>query len=88
MRTICTLVFFLTEDPDFPRPLCLMCGERLSNQVMMPSKLKRHLEGKHESVAQKEKFFFAFESTERKEIDLKKILLRSQIRPLKQATPL
>ena len=67
--------FILTEDPDFPRSLCLLCGERLSNQVMMPSKLKRHLEGKHESIAHKEKFFFAFESTERKAIDFIKNLI-------------
>ena len=52
--------FISTEDPDFPRPLCLLCDKKLSNQVMMPSKLKRQifdLEGKHESVAIKDKFF-------------------------------
>ena len=41
---------------------------RKSNQTMVPSKLKRHLEEKHESVAHKDRNFFAFESTKRKAI--------------------
>ena len=66
--------------------LCLLCGKKLSNQAIVLSKLKRHLEGKHKSVAHKDKNFFAFESTERKAIEFE--LVRSQIRSLKQATPL
>ena len=53
---------------------------------MVLSKLKRNLEGKHESVAHKDKNFFAFESIERKAIEFE--LIRSQTRHLKQATPL
>ena len=47
------------------------------------SKLKRRLERKHESVADN---FFAFESKERKAMEFSLVL--SQIKPLKQLTPL
>ena len=61
--------FISTEDPDFPRPECFLCGKKLSNQVMVLSKLKRHFEGKHESVAHKHEKFFAFKSIESKAIE-------------------
>ena len=60
--------FISTEDPDFPRLLYLLFGKKLSNQATVLSKLKRHFEGKHDSVAHKDENFFAFESRERKAI--------------------
>ena len=50
--------FISTEDPNFSRVLCFLCGKKLSNQAMVFSKLKSDLEGKHESVAQKDEEIF------------------------------
>ncbi|XP_017795707.1 PREDICTED: protein ZBED8-like, partial [Habropoda laboriosa] len=41
-----------------PKPECIICGEMLPNEAMVPSKLLRHLNSNHRSYAKKDKSFF------------------------------
>ncbi|GBN80649.1 Zinc finger BED domain-containing protein 5 [Araneus ventricosus] len=50
--------FSVTGDEDYRKPLCVVCGERLSNGSMKPSLLMRHLETKHLNYKQRNISFF------------------------------
>ncbi|GFU26049.1 SCAN domain-containing protein 3 [Nephila pilipes] len=45
-------------DETAPRPQCIICGDQLSNESMVPSKLKRHLYSSHPSCTNKDKQYF------------------------------
>ena len=51
------LGFTWCGDESKPLPNCLICDEKLSNEGMIPSKLKRHF-AKHEDVSDKSKDYF------------------------------
>jgi len=61
--------FITTGDTHAPTPLCILCGDRLSNGSMKPSKLLRHLNSKH--ARSKDKPLEYFERKKREHEDRK-----------------
>ena len=41
-----------------PTPQCVICGEKLSNESMIPSKMKRHLHSKYSHLSGKNEAYF------------------------------
>ena len=50
--------FHWTGSEDQPFPLCIICGEKMSNEGMVPSKLSRHFVTKHSQLQDKNLNFF------------------------------
>ncbi|XP_068240084.1 SCAN domain-containing protein 3-like [Palaemon carinicauda] len=50
--------FFWCGDEVTPMPLCVICGDKLANEAMLPNKLKRHLTLKHNHLAYKPRSYF------------------------------
>ncbi|XP_064096477.1 zinc finger BED domain-containing protein 5-like [Macrobrachium nipponense] len=50
--------FLWCGDEVTPVPLCVICGDKLANEAMVPSKLKRHLTLKHNHLANKPRSYF------------------------------
>ena len=50
--------FITTGDSHSPSQLCIICGDRLSNEAVKPSKLLHHMETKHPALKDKPLEFF------------------------------
>ncbi|XP_060764599.1 SCAN domain-containing protein 3-like [Neoarius graeffei] len=66
--------FTQTGDSHAPNPLCVVCGDKLSNESMKPSKLIRHLETKHPTLKNKPLEFF---ERKKQEQDSQKLMLKT-----------
>ncbi|GFY56386.1 SCAN domain-containing protein 3 [Trichonephila inaurata madagascariensis] len=64
--------FVGTGDSHKPNPLCIICGDQFSNEVMKPSKLLRHLNAKH--PGEKHKSLEYFERKKREHEGQKKFM--------------
>ena len=53
------LQYFFTWAGDATLPLPLVCGTKLANEAMVPSKLKRHLDNQHFTLKEKLTAFFS-----------------------------
>ncbi|XP_042227729.1 protein FAM200B-like [Homarus americanus] len=59
--------FTLLIDHGVEKPQCIICGEVLSHESLKENKLRRHLQGKHPTLAEKGRQYF-----KRKEEQLKR----------------
>ena len=51
-------VFTFAGNENNPRPQCLVCGDILANESMVPNKLKRHLSTNHSNLITKPVEYF------------------------------
>ncbi|XP_071039920.1 SCAN domain-containing protein 3-like [Parasteatoda tepidariorum] len=65
--------FVGTGDSHKPKPLCIVCGDQLSNDAMKPSKVLRHLNAKHPGL--KDKSLEYFERKKREHEGQKKFMM-------------
>ncbi|XP_072247753.1 SCAN domain-containing protein 3-like [Leuresthes tenuis] len=68
--------FIATGESHSPSPLCVICGDKLANEAMKPSKLLRHMETKHPGLKNKTLDFF---ERKKREQERQKQLLRATI---------
>ena len=57
-KVIWIMDLHLLKSKAFNRPLCVICGDVLSNEAMVPSKMQRHLQSKHQNHIGKNKTHF------------------------------
>lgn len=57
-KSYLSIGFTWTGDKNFPLPKCIVCGNILSNECMVPSKLKRHFAMKHNDISTKNAAYF------------------------------
>ena len=50
--------FTWTGDENQPQPLCLVCGCKMTNEAMVPSKLSKHFQTLHRSLQDKDVSYF------------------------------
>lgn len=63
--------FTVTGDENNQIPQCIVCGVTLSNESMVPNKLKRHLEQNHSHVSKKSsQYFMHLLSSQKKKFDV------------------
>ena len=74
------LGFHWTGDSQIPSPLCIVCGQTLSNEGMVPSKMKRHLTTNHPNLVSKNVDYFQrlLESNTRQSEQFKKVVSVSE----------
>ena len=68
--------FISTGDSEAPYPLCPICNSKLSNKVIRPSKLLRHMKTKHAELEDKSLEFFERRKRDR---EVEKRLLRTVV---------
>lgn len=83
------LGFTCCGDQAQPLPVCLICKQKLSNEAIVPSKLKRHFTRKHRNLSYKpclHKFSKYLPKLRRPVIQQQKLLLKTQSLTPKQST--
>lgn len=74
------LDFGFMEGQDSSRPECVICGEKLANDSMKPSKLKRHQETKHSQTIGESREYFERKkqlALSRRSVDIRKAFERA-----------
>ena len=50
--------FISSRPEEDPLPFCLICNSAVSNEALVPSRLKRHFETKHSAIKEQPKEYF------------------------------